>query len=96
MATPAIVGWVTALVSSFYNSLYLLLISLNTSISFNEQVVVCNFGRYPGPPVLLAVSLTGFTFRMVLKRLLRIEKTGYEKTDNGRKMCGTFDDRNTA
>lgn len=103
MAVSADVSWVTALVRFFSESSNSLLISLNTSTSWIEQLVVCgfggDFGRGCGLPVLSAVSPTVFTFGMLLRNYQRCGKSAKRKqatvqTQKFRRICGISLSRN--
>lgn len=71
MAASTGVSWVTALVSSFSKSSNILLISSNTSTSWSDQLVACDFGRDRRPSILFAIYLTRFDFGAMLKNYLR-------------------------
>lgn len=46
-------------------------------------MVVCDFVRGHGPPVLPKVSLTEFTLGILSEKLIRMRNTSHEKTNNG-------------
>lgn len=66
MVASVVVNCVKAQFNSFYNFSIVLFISLNTSTRGTEKLVACDFGRDSGPPVRLILSLTAFTFGVVV------------------------------
>lgn len=66
MATSANIYCVPTLANRSSKYSNLLFISSIPSAGWTEQLVVCEFCRDRGPPVLLVLGLTAFTPKMVL------------------------------
>lgn len=73
MASCSDVSCLTALITRFLKYWHSFFISLNTSTSWAENLVVCILGRDRDPPVPV-LSLMAFTFYKMLKNHLGWEK----------------------